>query len=52
MGLNPRVSERQQWGRTVYQVRLGLFNSKNEADRARARVESSGMESALVRVQR
>ena len=52
MGLNPRVSERQQSGRTVYQVRLGPFNSKNEADSARARVESSGMESALVRVQR
>jgi cell division protein FtsN len=52
MGLNPRINERQQSGRTVYQVRLGPFNSKSEADSARARVESSDMETALVRVQR
>ena len=52
LGMNARVNERQQSGRAVYQVRLGPFQNKKDADAARARVESSGMETALVRVQR
>lgn len=52
LGMSARINERQQSGRTVYQVRLGPFQNKREADNARSRVEDSGMETALVRVQR
>ncbi|MDO5653192.1 MAG: SPOR domain-containing protein [Brachymonas sp.] len=52
LGMNARVNERQQAGRTVYQVRLGPYNTKAEADGARSRLEGGGMETALVRVQR
>ena len=52
LGLSARINERQQSGRTVYQVRLGPFQNKRDADAARSRVEGSGMETALVRVQR
>lgn len=52
LGLNARVTERDQAGRTVYRVRLGPFNNMHDANAARSRVESNGMEAALVRVQR
>lgn len=52
LGLSARVNERQQAGRTIYQVRLGPFQNKRDADAARSRAENSGMETALVRVQR
>jgi cell division protein FtsN len=52
LGVEARVTEREQSGRTVYRVRLGPFDSKDAADRAKERMDSSGMDSALVRVQR
>lgn len=52
MGLVARVSERDQSGRVVYRVRLGPFDKKDEADKTKARVDSSGVEAALVRVQK
>lgn len=52
MGLDAKVTEREQSGRTVYRVRLGPFDTKEAADRAKERMDSSGMDSALVRVQR
>jgi len=52
MGLDAKVSERDQAGRTVYRVRLGPFADKTAAERIRARLESSGMDNTLVRVQR
>lgn len=52
MGLEARVSEREQAGRTVYRVRLGPFDQRTQADEAKAKLSSSGVESALVRVQR
>lgn len=52
MGVQSKVTEREQSGRTVYRVRAGPFNEKNEADRLKERLDSSGMQSALVRVQR
>ena len=52
MGLMARVSERDQSGRVVYRVRLGPFDKKDEADKAKARLDSSGVEAALVRVQK
>ncbi|MEY3871887.1 MAG: hypothetical protein RLZZ296_882 [Pseudomonadota bacterium] len=52
MGLMARVSEREQSGRVVYRVRLGPFDKKDEADKAKARLDSGGIEAALVRVQK
>ncbi|MFY9184656.1 SPOR domain-containing protein, partial [Limnohabitans sp.] len=50
MGLDAKVSERDQAGRTVYRVRLGPFADKAAAERIRARLEGSGIENTLVRV--
>jgi cell division protein FtsN len=52
MGIEAKVSEREQSGRTVYRVRSGPFERKDEADRVKEKLESSSIEAALVRVQR
>ena len=52
MGLEARVTEREQSGRTVYRVRLGPFDKKEEAEKAKERLDGNGVETALVRVQR
>ena len=52
LGLDAKVSEREQAGRTVFRVRLGPFADKAAAERIRTRLESSGIENTLVRVQR
>jgi cell division protein FtsN len=52
MGVEARVTEREQAGRTVYRVRAGPFNRKDDADQLKERLDSGGLESALVRVQR
>jgi len=52
MGVDAKVTEREQAGRTVYRVRAGPFNKKDDADRLKERLDSGGLETALVRVQR
>lgn len=52
MGVEAKVSQRDQAGRTVWRVRVGPFETQGEADRTKQQLESSGMETALVRVQR
>ena len=52
MGVQARVSEREQAGRTVYRVRIGPFVKKDEADRIKERLDNNSVETALVRVQR
>jgi cell division protein FtsN len=52
MGVDAKVSEREQSGRAVFRVRVGPFEKKEDADRQKERLESSGFETALVRVQR
>ena len=52
MGMEGKITEREQSGRTVYRVRLGPFDKKAEADAAKEKLDSAGVESALVRVQR
>jgi cell division protein FtsN len=52
MGVDAKVSEREQSGRQVWRVRVGPFEKKEEADRQKEKLEGSGIESALVRVQR
>ncbi|QDL36076.1 SPOR domain-containing protein [Rhodoferax sediminis] len=52
MGVEAKVSEREQSGRTVWRVRVGPFNTKADADKTKEQLDGSGMETALVRVQR
>jgi hypothetical protein len=52
MGVEAKVTEREQSGRTVYRVRVGPFDNKEAADRMKERIDAGGMESTLVRVQR
>jgi cell division protein FtsN len=52
MGVDAKITEREQSGRQVFRVRVGPFDNKEEADRQKEKLESSGVETALVRVQR
>lgn len=52
MGIEAKVTEREQSGRQVYRVRVGPFNSKDDADRQKEKLDSGGFDTALVRVQR
>jgi cell division protein FtsN len=52
LGLEPRISEREVRGRTMFRVRLGPFASQEEAEAARLSLAGGGVESALVRVQK
>ncbi len=51
LGLDTKISERDQGGRTVYRVRVGPMD-KAEAERVRAKLEAAHIDSAMVRVQR
>ena len=51
-GIEARVSEREQSGRTVYRVRVGPFDKREDADLTKQKLEGLGMEAAMVRVQR
>ena len=51
-GLEAKVSEREQSGRTVFRVRIGPLDKKEDADKVKERLEALGHEAALVRVQR
>lgn len=52
LGFQAKVSEREQSGRTVYRVRLGPFDKKDDADKTKEKLDSNAVETALVRVQR
>ena len=52
MGLEPKVSEREVNGRTMYRVRLGPFPQRDQADEVRSKLSAAGVDSALVRVQK
>ncbi len=52
MGLDAKVSEREQGGRTVYRVRLGPFDNKTVAEKTSTSLEGNGIENTLIRVQR
>ncbi len=52
LGMESRVTEREQSGRTVFRVRVGPFDRKEDADRSKERLDGNGFETALVRVQR
>lgn len=52
MGLDAKVSEREQAGRTVYRVRLGPYEQQSDAERMKENLTPTGLDVALVRVQR
>ena len=52
IGVESRLTEREQGGRTVYRVRVGPFDKKEDADAAKEKLGDAGVDSALVRVQR
>jgi cell division protein FtsN len=51
-GWAAKVTEREQSGRTVYRVRLGPFDKKEDAAQMKEKLEGVGVESALVQVQK
>ncbi|MEO8060968.1 MAG: SPOR domain-containing protein [Burkholderiales bacterium] len=52
MGMEAKLTEREQSGRTVFRVRLGPFDKKDDAEAAKSKLGDAGIEAALVRVQR
>ncbi|MCJ0766037.1 SPOR domain-containing protein [Variovorax terrae] len=52
IGVESKVTEREQSGRTVFRVRVGPFDKKEDADKTKEKLDGGGMETALVRVQR
>ena len=52
MGLDARVSEREQSGRTVHRVRLGPFDRRDQAEGIQSRLSETNVESTLVRMER
>jgi cell division protein FtsN len=52
LGLTAKITEREQSGRTVYRVRVGPYDDKGEAESAQSRLQGTGVEAALVRVER
>ncbi len=52
MGIETKVTEREQAGRTVFRVRVGPLQQKSDANAMKERLEGSGVESQVVMVQR
>jgi cell division protein FtsN len=52
LGIESKLTEREQGGRTVYRVRVGPFERKEEADAAKEKLGDAGVDAALVRVQK
>lgn len=51
-GIEAKVSEREQAGRTVYRVRVGPFDKKDDAIQSKERLDAAGLDTALVSVAR
>jgi len=51
-GIETKITEREQSGRTIYRVRVGPFVKREQAAAAKTSLEAAGVETALVRVQR
>jgi cell division protein FtsN len=52
LGVEARLTEREQGGRMVYRVRVGPFERRDDAESAREKLGDSGVEAALVAVQK
>lgn len=51
-GVDAKVSEREQAGRTVFRVRVGPFDKKDDAIQSKEKLAASGLDTALVSVAR
>ncbi|MEI8169124.1 MAG: SPOR domain-containing protein [Rhodoferax sp.] len=51
-GVEAKVTEREQAGRVVFRVRVGPFDKKEDADKSKEKMDATGLDTALVRVQR
>lgn len=51
-GIETKISEREQSGRTVYRVRVGPFDKKEDGEKTKEKLDKAGLDTALVRVQR
>ena len=52
LGVDSRLTERDQGGKTVYRVRVGPFERREDAENAKEKLGESGVDSALVAVQK
>jgi cell division protein FtsN len=51
-GFTAKVTEREQSGRMVYRVRVGPYETRDEADGIQNRLQAENIEARLVRVER
>lgn len=51
-GIEAKVSEREQAGRTVFRVRTGPFERREDAERMKEKLEAAGYDAVMVRLQR
>jgi len=52
LGLEAKVSEREQSGRTVYRVRSGPYETREQADAVQSRLTEASIDARLVRAPR
>jgi len=52
LGVDAKVSERDQSGRTIFRVRAGPFEARAQADAMLEKLQAAGVDSSLVRVER
>ena len=52
LGVDSRLTEREQGGKMVYRVRVGPFERREDAENAKEKLGDSGVDSALVAVQK
>ena len=52
LGVESRLTEREQGGRMVYRVRVGPFDRREDAESAKVKLGDSGVDAALVAVQK
>ncbi len=52
LGWEARITEREQAGRQVFRVRVGPYTRRDDADRAREKLDGAGLQTTMVRVQR
>jgi cell division protein FtsN len=52
LGLDAKVTERDQSGRTIFRVRTGPFDTRAQAEAVLEKLQAAGVESSLVRVER
>ena len=52
LGMDSRLTEREQSGKMVYRVRVGPFERREEAESTKEKLTDSGVDAALVAVQK